>query len=32
MNLPTGSLDSLKALRAQLDKMNNTLGSNLTEL
>lgn len=32
MNLPTGSLDSLKALRTQLDKMNNTLGSSLTEL
>jgi adenylate cyclase len=32
MNLPTGSLDSLKQLRAQLDKLNNTLGGTLTEL
>ncbi len=32
MNLPSGSLDSLKQFRTQLDKLNNTLGSTLTEL
>src|SRR5574337_1073525 len=32
MNLPSGSLDSLKLFRAQLDKLNNILGGTLTEL
>lgn len=32
MNLPSGSLDSLKMLRTHLDKLANSLGHSLTEL
>ncbi|MCB9457696.1 MAG: GAF domain-containing protein [Anaerolineaceae bacterium] len=32
MNLPSGSLDSLKMLRTHLDKLANNLGHSLTEL
>jgi len=32
MNLPSGSLDSLKSLKTQLDKLGNQLGGTLVEL
>jgi adenylate cyclase len=32
MNLPSGSLDSLKSLKSQLDKLGNQLGGTLVEL
>ncbi len=32
MNLPSGSLDSLKQLQSQLTKLNNSMGGALTEL
>ena len=32
MNLPSGSLDSLKSLKSHLEKLNNNLASTLTEL
>jgi PAS domain S-box-containing protein len=32
MNLPSGSMDSLKVLRDQLGKLSNSISSNLTEL
>ena len=32
MNLPSGSLDGLKNLKAQLDKLGNQMGGTLVEL